>query len=383
MTHPFIGCLTIKHFPAWAISLIRRHDAIRPLIVQEDDHIVALNWAAAENGLEVGMTASRATSLCPDATLYLRDPVAEFSAWEYVLERMNRITPFIESDQPRLWFAADAEEVRMSARYLGASIGFSTHRSTAWLASIQAGAGQTVTVEGDKQEAFQDAFPTPYLAEAGIGFDSIEGLELLGCTMIGMARGLTKRHLKLAYGREGEQVHDFLHPEDISPVGLFRPSPSIQKHFTLYSPCYDLPYVIPILNRLAQKGVEELKSHVVGQVRIVLHIEGYPPQQISRVLTHPTARLDAIIRFSERLLEGLFTRVKQSKGRVGIEKVELVFAGLLTGDMLQMSLFTERTRQVKSAVGRVHRRFPKAMKRGVLRAGAHFHEDRYSYVVWD
>jgi len=381
------GCLTIKHFPAWAISLIRRHDAVRPLIVQEDDHIIAVNRAAAMEGLERGMTAARATSLCPEAVLYVRDPVAEFSAWEYVLERVNRITPFMESDMPRLWFAADADEVRMCARYLGASVGFARHRSTAWLASIQAGAGQMISVRDDEIDSFQDAFPTAFLEEAGFSFECIDGLEMLGCPSIGLARAMSARHLKLAYGKEGQQLFDLLHPGDVAEsrneIALFRPAPNIRKHFTLFTPCYDAPYVIPIIHRLAQKAHDKLKANIVGQIRIVLHLEGHPPEQAARVLTHPTARLDAIIRFAERMAEGMFSELKQSKGRVGIERVELVLAGLLTGDMIQMSLFDRKRRQVKAAVSKVHRRFPRALKRAFVREGAHFHEDRYSYVVWE
>ena len=68
---------------------------------------------------------------------------------------------------------------------------------------------------------------------------------------------------------------------------------------------------------------------------------------------------------------------------MGIEKVEVELAGLLTGDMIQISLFDRRLREVKEAVSKVHRRFPRALKRALVRDSAHFHEDRYSYVVWD
>jgi len=100
-------------------------------------------------------------------------------------------------------------------------------------------------------------------------------------------------------------------------------------------------------------------------------------------LTHPTARLDALVRFAEQLTEELFVRITEEKGRVGVEKVEIELAGLLTGDMIQMSLFDRRLREVKAAVSKVHRRYPRALKKSVVRDGAHFHEDRYSYVVWD
>ncbi len=377
------GCLTIKHFPAWAISLIRHHDSVKPLIVQEENHIIAVNRAAAMVGLERGMTAARAMSLCPEAALYVRDPVAEFSAWEYVLERMNRITPFMESDSPRLWFAADTEEVRMTARFLGASIGFGPHRSTAWLASIQAGAGQVLSVDEDEVDGFQDNFPVAFLEEADFGYECIEGLEMLGCATLGTARAMSERHLKLAWDDEGTHLHRLIHPEDATAISLFRPAPVIRKHFTLFTPCYDAPYVIPIVHRLVQKTHEKLKSNIVGQVRVVLHLEGHPPEHAARVLTHPTARLDALIRFAERLTEDMFTELMQSKGRVGIEKVEVILAGLLTGDMIQMSLFDRKRRQVKEAVSKVHRRFPRSLKRSMVREGAHFHEDRYSYVVWE
>ncbi len=392
-----IGCLTIQHFSAWAISLMRRHDTIKPLMVQEDHHIVAMNPAAATRGIEIGMTAARASSLCPDAVLYVRDSVAEFSAWEYVLERMNQITPFMESDPPRLWFHATAQEIRGLMLFLGASVGFSTYRSTAWMASIRSDQGRLLEVPEGDIDRFLNAFPTPFLARAGFSASCIDGLELLGCTSIGLAKNLNKRHLTLAYGKEGELLHELLHPVDASPVPLYRPAPFIRKQFRLYVPCYSPSEAMPIIHRLAEKAHADLTSSIVGQIRIVLHLEGSAPVRSARLLTHPTARLDAITRFAERLATGMFDDVRQRNGggsggggsegrgygRIGIERIELILAGLLTGDMIQTSLFGERLRKLTSAVSKVHRRFPRALKRGVARPEAHFHEDQSDYIPWE
>lgn len=378
-----IGCLSIKHFPAWAISLIRRHDGARALVVQEDGHIVALNRAATALGLETGITAARAASLCPQAVLCVRDSVAEFSAWEYVLERLNRVTPFMESDLPRIWFAADADDVQLCARHMGASVGFAPYRSTAWLASIQAGAGQMMSVPEGETDAFLDAFPTELLSGAGLGPGCIEGLKLLGCSVLGLARNLNERHLGLAYGKDGKVLHELLHPQNATRAALFHPSPFIRKQFTLYVPCYESGDAMPIVHRLAEKAHADLRSNIVGQIRLVLHLDGLAPQRSTRVLTHPTARLDAITRFSERLATGMFADLGQRKGRVGIDRIELILAGLLTGDMIQTSLFSERLRQITAAVSKVHRRFPRALKRGVVREGAHFHEDKSSFSTWE
>ncbi len=397
---PRFGCLTIKHFPAWAVAMARHHDGTKPLIVQEEHHVIALNRAAALQGLERGMTAARARSLCPDVACYLRDPVAEFSAWEAVLERINRITPFMEStfgrnrtskgassltasDQPQLWFAAHPEEMRMTVRALGASVGFGPHRSTAWLASIRAGAGQLLAVPDGEVDGFHDDFPIAWLEEAGFSLECVDGLQMLGCETLGSARSLNERHLNLAWGKEGLRVHQLLRPDDVVAVSIFQPAPSINSHFTLFTPCYDAPYLVPIVHRLVQRSHDKLKNNIVGQVRLVLHLEGHPAERTARLLTHPTARLDALVRFAEQLTEELFARLTQEKGRVGIEKVEVELAGLLTGDMIQMSLFDRRLREVKEAVSKVHRRYPRALKRSMVREGAHFHEDRYSYVVWD
>ncbi len=384
---PRFGCLTIKHFPAWAIALARHHDGTQPLVVQEENHIVALNRAAALQGLERGMKAARVCSLCPEVACYLRDPVAEFSAWEAVLERMNRITPFMESlraasGQPQLFFAASPDEVRMTARTLGASVGFAPHRSTAWLASIRAGAGQSLVVPSDDVEGFQNDFPVGWLEEAGFSMECVDGLQMLGCETLGTARAMNRRHLELAWGAEGGRIHDLLHPEDTAPVPLFQPAPSIRKHFTLFTPCYDAPYTIPIVHRLVQKAHEKLGNHVVGQVRIVLHLEGHAPERAARLLTHPSARLDALVRFAEQLTEDLFARLTAEKGRVGIEKVEVELAGLLTGDMIQMSLFDRRLREVKEAVSKVHRRVAPPPQRPPRPHRAPIHQEPAYHVGW-
>jgi hypothetical protein len=271
----------------------------------------------------------------------------------------------------------------MTARSLGASVGFAPHRSTAWLASIRAGAGELLTVPTDEVEPFHDSFPVSWLEEAGFGIDCVDGLQMVGCETLGTARAMSERHLKLAWGDEGVRVHRLLYPDDATSVSLFHPAPSINTHFTLFTPCYDAPYLVPIVHRLVQKAHDKLKDNIVGQVRLVLHLEGHPPERAARLLTHPTTRLDALVRFAEKLAEDLFSRITRDKGRVGVEKIEIELAGLLTGDMIQMSLFDRRLREVKEAVSKVHRRYPRALKKPVVREGAHFHEDRYSYVVWE
>ncbi|MGB1376089.1 MAG: hypothetical protein ACPG8N_10250, partial [Rhodothermales bacterium] len=238
-------------------------------------------------------------------------------------------------------------------------------------------------VSDGEVDGFHDDFPMAWLEEAGFSLDCVGGLQMLGCETLGSVRSLNERHLNLAWGEEGVRVHRLLRPDDVAPVSVFQPAPSINTRFTLFTPCYDAPYLIPIVHRLVQKGHDKLTNNIVGQVRLVLHMEGHPAERTARLLTHPTARLDALVRFAEQLAEDLFARLTQEKGRVGIEKVEVELAGLLTGDMIQMSLFDRRLREVKEAVSKVHRRYPRALKRSKIREGAHFHEDRYSYVVWD
>jgi hypothetical protein len=68
---------------------------------------------------------------------------------------------------------------------------------------------------------------------------------------------------------------------------------------------------------------------------------------------------------------------------IDIDRVDLILASLMTGKFVQASLFGEKLRRVTGAVGDVHRKYPNAIKRGVVRAGAHFHEDRFSLGLWN
>jgi impB/mucB/samB family len=391
---PVIGCLTIKQFPAWALSLVKRCDRKRPLLVQEDGHIVAMNRIAKDAGLEAGMTSARARSLCPSALLLLRDAVSEYSAWEYVVERLHRITPFLESDQPVAWLGVKPEEIREAVVRLRACAGFAPQRTTAQLAAIRAGTGETVCVSSGNTAAFLDSFPSRLLPEAGFAEEIVERLDLLGCAELGPLRRLTRRHLVLAFGREGEVLYEIMHPEDSKPVGIFHPAPVVRRHFELEAPCSQPGELLPIIAQLVGLAAPALGSQFSGQVRVVLHPENRPAFHGSRVLPHPTSRADTLERFAVRLgaemLEDLNGDHRPAPGgeaddhkSIDIERVDLFLAGLMTANMIQSSLFGKKSRKVAGAIGEVHRRYPNAVKHGVVRPGAHFHEDRFGLKVWE
>jgi hypothetical protein len=384
---PVTGCLTIKQYPAWALSLVKRCDPLRPLIVQEDGHIIALNRHATKAGLETGMTAARARSLCPGAILLVRDAVSEYCAWEYVVEHLHRITPFLESAQPVAWFAASEDEVRETAGRLRACVGFAPYGSTAHLASVWSNPGQTTVVRESQVEAFLDAFPSRLLVDAGYSESLAEGLELLGCSELGPARRLNKRQIGLAFGKEGEALHAVLHPSVTKRTGIFHPAPTVRRHFELEAPCSQAGDLLPIVSQLTEKAAAAMNDQFAGQVRIVLHLEGREPFHGSRVLPHPTSRADTLGRFSLRLGGEMLGTLHQEAGSTGsraidIDRIDLILASLMTGDFVQVSLFGEKLRLVTGAVGDVHRNYPNAIKRGVVRAGAHFHEDRFGLRSW-
>ncbi len=384
-----IGCLTIKQFPAWALSLVKRCDRRRPLLVQEDGHIIAMNRLAAELGLEAGMTSARARSLCPEALLLLRDAVSEYSAWEYVVERLHRITPFLESDQPVAWLSVEPRDIRQTVIRLRACAGFAPHRTTAQLAAIWSDVGESTSVTESDTDAFLDAFPSRLLPEVGFEEEIVGRLDLLGCAELGPVRRLTRRHLMLAFGREGEVLHDIMHPEASKGIGIYHPAPTIKRHFDLEAPCSQPGELLPIVAQLVERAAPALGSQFSGQVRLVLHPEGGSPVFGSRVLPHPTSRADTLERFAVRLgaevlevLNGHEDSADQARA-IDIERVDFILAGLMTADLIQASLFGEKTRKVAGAIGEIHRRYPNAVKHGVVRSGAHFHEDRFGLKVWE
>jgi hypothetical protein len=355
--------------------------------VQEDAHIIALNRHATAAGLEVGMTAARARSLCPSAILLLRDAVSEYCAWEYVVEQIHRITPFLESKQPVAWFDALAPEIRETATRLRACVGFAPDRTTAHLAAVWSASGRTTVIPKQKVDAFLDAFPSRLLVDAGFSESLADGLELLGCTKLGPARRLNKRQIVLAFGKEGERLHTVLHPSASKRVSTFHPAPSVRRHFELDAPCSQAGDLLPIVSQLTEKAADSMEEQFAGQIRIVLHLEGRSPCHGSRVLPHPTSRADTLERYALRLggemLGGLHQEAQTNGSRpIDIDRIDLTLASLMTGDLVQASLFGEKLRLVTSAVGDVHRRYPNAIKRSVVRSGAHFHEDRFGLSTW-
>ena len=141
------------------------------------------------------------------------------------------------------------------------------------------------------------------------------------------------------------------------------------------------------MHQLSDRTASALKEQFAGQVRIVLELEGRESVHGSRVLPHPTSRADTLGRYALRLAGEMLGELHKEARTAGrrpwdIDRVDVVLASLMTGDLIQASLFGEKLRKVTSAVGEVHRRYPNAVKRGMVREGAHFHEDRSSLRVW-
>jgi hypothetical protein len=242
-------------------------------------------------------------------------------------------------------------------------------------------------VTASQVDGFLDSFPTRRLVDAGFEEAHVDGLELLGCSELGPARRLTERHLALAFGQAGKDLHAAFHPKKSRRTRLYQPPPTVHSHFELDAPCSHPGDLLPILAQLNDRAAAGLGSHFAGQVRIILDLEGREPIRGARVLPYPTSRADTLERFVIRLGSGMLTALhkeaQSNRSRpVDIDRVEVVLASLMTGDLIQASLFGEKLRKVTGAVGDVHRKYPNAIKRGMVRDGAHFHEDRFGLRVW-
>lgn len=407
MTSPtsdaLFACLHVPQFPAWALAFVRRgaepaaaRAAEPPLAVHEGGRLLALSAEAERAGLEVGMRVGRAAALCPGAALLLRDRTAERQAWDVVLSAVHATTPFLESAGPPFVYArAGAVELEALARSLGASAACAASREVALLGALRAPRGTVRAVAPGDEAAFLSACPPSVLRQApaprGRPFSEtvVHGLILLGFNALGPARRLRKRHLTLAFGDEGAALYALLHPKTQRPVPLYRPPPTLTAHHTLEPPVCEPAELLPLVRLLTREAAGKLGGRLCGRVGLDLAYAGATggPSPASlpalRLLPVASGREDTLCRFAERLAAERLDALRRRAGRVEVDGVTVTLAGLCAAQVRQGTLFDEKERDVDAAVRLVHRRYPGAILRVLLRPGAHFHEDEHAWVVWD
>lgn len=368
-----IGCLYIAHYPVWVFE--NRNPGDRPVVVVSGGRVVAAGKAARRAGVEPGIAAERVATLCPGATVSLRDPDLEQAEWEELLHQLNNITPFIENaSAPYVYFRSrDVHSVRKFAATLGAQVAFAGSRSIALLAALRAAPGNVLALRSRHQLNFLSRFTIDRIGELGFDPDMIEQLTLLGFNTLGAAHRLSLKHLKAQFGEEGEKLFTLIHPEDEPVISLYHPPRAIRLSYDFDWPCSEPRELLQTLDHLVGHLAQQMQSEKCRRLQVILRVEKVEqPLAASRVLVEPVNERRALRNAAHLLIKKLLYPGIQ------IESLGIEAGALRTATPEQSSLFKQRP-SLLAAVRKVHQKFPGAIKQAIVEPGVLFSEDEVRF----
>lgn len=367
------GCVCIPHIGAWAIRECEQGGGPKRLVVVASGRVTAVSAAARADGVEHGMTIARVQTLCPEVSIRPRDPAMEAAAWQRVETRLNRATPYVETEQPGRAFVRPHEipALARAVNDLGAHAALAPGRSVAHLAAEKALPGELLQIQPDRVPGFLRRLPVHALTAAGMSEEIPEQLALFGYNTVHAVRALSKRHLTAQFGDDGKRLYAFLHEND-RPVAAYVPPPSIEAHHAFEHDQTEPGAVEAALASLLDTAAEQLDGRTTRRLAVHLQDRDAPRRIAARTLREPRHGGD-LATIADTLLHTIV------HDGMHVSAVGIRLSALATPTGRQGRLFHQRP-GVRKAVEAVEQRYPGAVRRAVTQAAAIFDEDRYDFV---
>ena len=372
-----VGCLYISEFPAWA--LLQQQPEQRAVAVYHAGRIIARSRFLCQAGMLLGDPIDRARALFPEACFFDRDAPFEQAVWDGALQRINEITPFLESLERGVAFFKpyDFSETCVLAGRLVVRVGLGPDKGIARIAAVRSAPGSVLQIRDAVVSRFLSRTSVAVLSEFGFDKDLPARLTLFGLTTLDKVRVLTKRHLTVQFAAAGSALFDMLHPAPgTARIPAYVPPATITESFRFDSGMRDFVHLSNLLDSMARRAVLRLGRSVCTRIALRLQFAEscLPPAYGQRDLKTPTADPGVVGRAANFLLCGALI----PPGEVGL--IELTLAGLQSPRHSQASLFFERP-PLDAAIKHLDERFPGAIRRAVLlRPGAPFPEDSVRLV---
>ncbi len=294
--------------PAFPLAAILRRDADlagRAVAVVDgrgtSSRIVAASRPARHHGVHTGMGVARARVLLPGLLVLPRDPEAERSAGEALLEAAASISPRVEDGGPGLAHVdlQGTERTAPSERHLArralralrrrtlhARAGVASTRLVARLAASRT--DDVVVIPPGEEAAFLDPLPVELL---GPSRTAVERFRQWGVLRIGDLARLPLPDLVARIGREGVTLHHAARGIDPAP---FLPVPlpdTVREGFTLDWPVDRLGHLLAGMQDAVERVASRLLERGRGCRLLELELELETGEHLRRAirLPRPTA----------------------------------------------------------------------------------------------
>ena len=329
------------------------------------------------------MAAGRVADVSARTSVHLRDATCEQAMWDYTLERLHTLTPFLETGERGVAYLRDGhrDDLEALAIDLKACVGIAPTRRVARLAAARAAPGYVLSLPKKRVAGFFKHTSVDVFAVLGLDNDIPERLQLFGYPTLDRAATLSERHLKAQFGAAvGKKLSAYLNPPRERPIGLYRPSKAAVTTYILewdedmqYEKKFDV-----VTARLVEEAHEKLKGWCCRRLVARLY-DGKSEQVVSRILPKASDKLPYLLRQVRALIR------PELEGMGSLSSLSIELRSFSVGDTRQGSLWRSRP-ALEDAARKVEPRFPGACMRAVHVPYALLPEDEYRhepFVVLD
>ena len=265
-----VGCLVLPYFYTEAEMQRRPHPGAssrassraslsgRPVAIHARGRVSALSPEAEEAGLRPDMSLSQARAVCPGAEFLPYDEDLYRAAQGRALDLCATYVSTIEPLSPHeifLGLTGAGDPPRITAEIAGAlraQAGFTCQTGvgpTKLVARIAALKRPGTVVPRGQEARFLAPLPLSRLWLLDEG--TIEHLEALGITTIGLLQQTPITHLVERFGRMGRRLSELAFGVDRSPVRACYPSPVVEARLALAGGVEEMTVLESALRRLA------------------------------------------------------------------------------------------------------------------------------------
>lgn len=296
------------HFPDLALSALLARDGTpldQPAALlssgeREKSHLITVNHAARQFGIQSGLRTIRAIARCPELLLLDPDPTTEQSAQQETLAFVDSLVPDFELTTPNTylldlstlllnslddWLAYTREFACDLSLPLQTGLGPTP--DLAYLASLVPGQNDPLLLKLS-DSSLTTSFPLPRL----------KVLQLWGLQTLGDLAKLPRQGLAERLGPTLAKLHDILHQKHHRLLKLYRAPDQYQIEHHFEPPVANHEPLLFMTKRLLQTLCNRLRHHqrAAAELRLHLAFDNGAAHARSLTLSEPTLTPEILLR---------------------------------------------------------------------------------------
>jgi nucleotidyltransferase/DNA polymerase involved in DNA repair len=358
------ACFWIPHFVA-RVESQRLGEETRPLIICDDEQVMACCYQAASRGVRAQTSLQRALAHCPNARIIPADRAHYQRAWQEIEAVLEQHTPAIETKRLGLayldardmgtlygdeasWCATIRQEIEQ-ATHMQARIGVASARFAAWVAARSLCSAQGDHLITEEPRAYLAPLPVSWLP---LPEEIRRRLAILGFGTLGQFADLKPATVAEQFGPDSLRFHQWARGEDTHPLAEERRR-AIQTHVVFEVPETSQSALLAAIASAAQKSWDDKTRHILAVRRIHLQVRMFAGETWEgSAWVGQALGLHKLSSTVERLL------AEMPKTGLGISEIQITLSGLepAVGSQLMLFAHTESRLRLEETLLRMARK---------------------------